>query len=227
MRYQLFGIIPKESCRCSAACYCNLSVNFRRRKASAHFADICHNFSGKRNVTPRREAVYRLKQNALRTHKPLTYRAVSRLTDVTALGVLFVRCTVYEDKPDIAYVSAGKHALVRLFKNMRFHKPLRVRRKHITGKLAAKAYSAPARCGVNADVNLCIVAQWFKMPIANDRAFHRLAEHNARRVKENTNPEAAPELIRNYLQTYPPHHADRDFAKAFRVPYGKRVFLIL
>ena len=118
----------------------------------------------RRNLQP--ERVPRLQQHRLRLPQSLPHRAIRRLPEITALGVLEVRLAGDDRDAKIGHGASRQNPRLHGFLQMRENKPLPVPREHILAAHRIEHDPAPRLAGLEQQVNLRIVPQGLIVPHA-------------------------------------------------------------
>ena len=140
--------------------------HLRRRNDRVHPLQIRHRPAHKirRNLQP--ERVPRLQQHRLRLPQSLPHRAIGRLPEITALGVLEVRLAGDDRDAKIGHGASRQNPRLHGFLQMRENKPLPVSREHILAAHRIEHDPAPRLAGLEQQVNLRIVPQGLIVPHA-------------------------------------------------------------
>ena len=126
----------------------------------------------RRNLQP--ERVPRLQQHRLRLPQSLPHRAIRRLPEITALGVLEVRLAGDDRDAKVGHRASRQNAGLHCLLQMRENKPLPVSREHILAAHRIEHDPAPRLAGLEQQVNLRIVPQRLIVPHALNGSRNRL-----------------------------------------------------
>ena len=122
--------------------------HLRRRNDRVHPLQIRHRPAHKicRNLQP--ERIPRLQQHRLRLPQSLPHRAIRRLPEIAALGVLEVRLAGDDRDAKIGHGASRQNPRLHGFLQMRENKPLPVPREHILAAHRIEHDPAPRLSGL-------------------------------------------------------------------------------
>ena len=213
--YQLGGIVLHFGHGSRSAEEADVSVLNGLRKASAHALNVVHSlaevFGGKLDS----EVVNRLKQYALCAAQALSDSAVGGLSEISALGVLWVRLARNEGDLHIGYRGARQHPNMSFFVQVSQNKPLPVLFGQILLAGGVENESAVAFCGLQQQMDLGVVAQRLKMPNALDGVFDRFLVDYVAHAEADLKAEPLRNNSLQHLKLYLAHQPELNTAVAF------------
>ena len=158
-------------------------ADLRRLERAAHPLDIGHGAARILLRKPQPEVVPRLQQDAPCLLEALTHRAIGRLPEVAALGVLEMRAAGEQRDAQVGNGRAGQDAGLRFFHQVRQNEPLPAPRQNVLAANRVEAQSAARLTRLQQKMHLGIVPQRLIMPHALDRRCDRLKINDVPRVK--------------------------------------------
>ena len=169
-----------------------LALRLRRRELRREPRHIRKSPAHRLLRQAQRELIPGLKQHSpargRRRAQALTHRAVSRLAEVPALGVLRVRAAGAERYPHVRERRAGQRAEVRLLREVREYEPLPVCRELVFPAVRGEDHAAPRLSRLEQQVHLRIVPQRLVVAHALDPGAYRLLIEDAALIEVTLRP---------------------------------------
>ncbi len=109
-----------------------------------------------------------------RLHESLPHRAVGRLPEIAAFGVLQVATPADERQPHVGDRRAGEHARMLGLLQMLHDEPLPIAVELVFAHIGGELQATPPRKRLEQHMYFRVMAQWFEMPYAFDGRGDRL-----------------------------------------------------
>ena len=213
IRRKFFLISPHLRHRRLTGQYSQPVLGLRPTELSAHLLNICHGPPHGLQWQFHPEFVIWLQQDSFRFTQSLPHRAVRRLTEIAAFGMLLMSPSTQQRDLQIRHRGPGQRAFMVPLFQMGKDQPLPVPIQYVFSAVRSELHAGAAFARFQKKMDFRIVAEWFKMSCSLSRSFYGFLIYDIPLAKLDENSKTLFYKALQYFRLYFAHKLNMDLSQ--------------